>query len=167
MDAIEDARDALDPPSALIALIAEQTKRALQAEQESNKEASSRVANAWIDDLTVELTGMPVRDLRQRASEGGADADAIEEARDALDPPSALIALIVEAEKARRASSRLGDALEGLELELAAMTVKQLRQRAAEIGVAENAIEDARDGLDPPAELRALIVQRWVLEDDP
>jgi hypothetical protein len=104
-----------------------------------------------MDALADELTGLPVRDLRKRASEMGIDGDAIEEARDSLDPPSALIALIVEA---------LASALACDEAELAAMSVRELRQRAVEVGVGDDAIEDARDGMDPPGELRALIAQR-------
>ena len=109
-DAIEEARDALDPPSALIALIVEQAKRKLKAEQEAVQKVAVQTEQAQlpttIDDLTAELTNLPVRDLRKRASEMGVDGDAIEEARDALDPPSALIALIVEQAKRKLKAGR-------------------------------------------------------------
>ena len=70
---IEDARDQHDPRAALISLI-------LNAQ-------APPVAAGGLGDLTV-------RELRERAAAVGADAQAIEEARDAHDPRAAMIALI-------------------------------------------------------------------------
>ena len=47
---------------------------------------------------------------------------------------------------------------EDLQQELTALTKRQLRQRAAAIGVPADAIQDALDGPTPKADLIALIV---------
>ena len=125
------------------------TEAALQA-----AEATSNLST-----LAADLSGMSVRDLRKKATEMGVDEDAIEDARDGMDPPGALIALIVE-QQAKREPPNAIAVVEALEAELSAMTVGELRKRAAEMGVDGDAIEDARDGSDPADEIRALIVEK-------
>jgi hypothetical protein len=50
--------------------------------------------------------------------------------------------------------------LDALLAQLSQLTVRELRTRAAADGADNGLIEDARDGLDPVAELIALIVQQ-------
>jgi hypothetical protein len=106
-----------------------------------------------------ELTTADVRTLRARAAADGCDAAAIEDARDSVDPRTALIDLIVEAARAKAAAVPPLD-LDALLAQLSQLTVRELRTRAAADGADNGLIEDARDGLDPVAELIALIVQQ-------
>ena len=99
----------------------------------------------------TELETLSVKDLRKRAADLGVSEDAIEGARDGDQPKEDLIALIV-------AKQSGGGAAAALEAELAPLTLKELRARAAAEGVSEDAIDDARDGDQPKDDLIALIV---------
>ena len=85
----------------------------------------------------TELETLSVKDLRKRAADLGVSEDAIEGARDGDQPKEDLIALIV-------AKQSGGGAAAALEAELAPLTLKELRARAAAEGVSEDAIDDAR-----------------------
>ena len=49
---------------------------------------------------------------------------------------------------------------------LSGLTVQELRQRAADEGVNDGAIEHARDGMDPTAELVQVILEQWQKQRD-
>ena len=130
---------------------------------------------------TSQYGAMSVKELRKIASDKGIDDDAIERARDAYNPQAELVALIpaheaeaaaaaeakrAEEEKAK-AEAKAAAAAEAKRAEeekakdspptnYGSMTVKELREIAAKKGVAHEAIENARDGDDPRAELIAL-----------
>ena len=78
--AIEDARDSDDPRSELTALIIKKQQMA---------------AGAALDTLRAKLSKMNVKDLRMHAAALGVNDGAIEEARDADDPQTELVALIL------------------------------------------------------------------------
>ena len=90
---------------------------------------------------------MSVKELRLMASSKGIDDDAIEHARDAHDPQAELVALIKD-----------HDSRSPAPIDYSSMTVRELRQIASERGIAHDAIERARDGDDPKAELITLIM---------
>eukprot|EP01046_Picozoa_sp_COSAG06_P038871 COSAG06_NODE_4529_length_4153_cov_1.937193_7_plen_280_part_00 len=100
----------------------------------------------------AELETMTVGELRQKAAACGITNGAIEDARDSDDPRSELTALIIKKQ------AMDGAALETLKVKLSKMNVKDLRMRAAALGVNDDAIEEARDADDPQTELVALIL---------
>lgn len=90
---------------------------------------------------------MTAKELRLVATGKGVSDDAIEIARDAHDPRAELIALIQAHENTPDPAP----------IDYGSMTVGELREMASKAGIAHEAIEDARDGDDPRAELIALI----------
>lgn len=94
-----------------------------------------------------QLKGMTVKQLREYAATLGVSAESIENARDEHDPKAALQELI----------RAFGHARE--EDQLQDKTVKELREHAATMGVRHDAIEEARDAVDPRASLILLIHQ--------
>ena len=133
---------------------------------------------------------MSVKELRKIASDKGIDDDAIERARDADNPRAELVALIqaheakaaaaAEAQRAEeekaKAEAKAAAAAEAKRAEeekvksrsllsnYGSMTIKELREIAAKKGVAHEAIEHARDGDDPRAELIALITTQSAVD---
>jgi hypothetical protein len=95
------------------------------------------------------LDTMSVRGLRQHAASAGISDEQIEAARDSEDPRSALIALIPPEQETQKKVTQT---------ELVPLTVRELRQRAADAGITAEVIEDARDNDDPKAALVALLV---------
>ncbi len=113
-----------------------------------------------IDDDSIEqardYSNMTVRDLRDAATKSGVAHEAIERARDGEDPRAELIALITQAELIARIEAN-ASASTPAPIDYSNMTVRDLRDAATKLGVAHEAIERARDGEDPRAELIALI----------
>ena len=134
--------------------------------------------------LSPQTTEPSVRELRERAAKIGIPAEAVEDARDGVNPRAALQELIraAEQEQAEKAQARrqreeaaareaaAAAARAQAEQEQAAaaaaaapdqpqqMTMKELRERAAVLQVDGDAIEDARDSHDPRAALQELIL---------
>ena len=85
----------------------------------------------------------------------------VQEARDQDEPEETIIALIVHANQAKvEAAAREAATQRAVKAELQQMNIPDLRERAAAAGASADAIEDARDGEDPKAELIALILAR-------
>ena len=121
---------------------------------------------------TSQYGAMSVKELRKIASDKGIDDDAIERARDAYNPQAELVALIQahEAEAAAAAEAKRAEeekAKDSPPTNYGSMTVKELREIAAKKGVAHEAIEHARDGDDPRAELIALITTQSAPKQGP
>ena len=82
-----------------------------------------------------------------------------QEARDQDEPKQAVIALIVNAEHAKvDAAAREAATLRAVKAELQQLKMPDLRKRAAAAGASAEAIEDARDGDDPKADMIELIL---------
>ncbi len=84
------------------------------------------------------------------AMDKGIDGDAIDLARDAPDPRAELIALIEATANPPTPAP----------IDFSSMTVRDLREAASKAGVDQAAIEHARDGDDPKAELITLITSQ-------
>jgi hypothetical protein len=93
-----------------------------------------------------DLNNATMKELREKAAAMGVNPERIEDARDQHDPRAALISLILNAQAPPVAAGGLGD-----------LTVRELRERAAAVGVDAQAIEEARDAHDPRAAMIALI----------
>ena len=89
-----------------------------------------------------DLQSWSVGALRKEAAAAGVDKDAIEDARDGDDPRGKLIALIMS-EKQKAPAIDLG----ALQANLGAMSVGELRKRAAADGVDGDAVEDGASRL--------------------
>lgn len=82
-----------------------------------------------------------------------------QEARDQDEPKQAIIALIVNAGHAKvEAAAREAATLRAVTAELQQLKMPDLRKRAAAAGASAEAIEDARDGDDPKADMIELIL---------
>ena len=82
-----------------------------------------------------------------------------QEARDQDEPKQAVIALIVNAGHAKvEAAARKAATLRAAKAELQQLKMPDLRKRAAAAGASVEAIEDARDGDDPKADMIELIL---------
>jgi hypothetical protein len=157
-DAIEAALDGPRPRETLIAVIVARTP-AQGSDVPRAVEASAA--------LHAELAPLSVRDLRKRAVAVGVDGALLEEARDSEDPRAEICALIVEKELVTAgAGPSFDERKAALLAELALLSLRELRQRAVDAGVESDALEDARDGEDPKAEISALIVQKELAESD-
>ena len=108
------------------------------------------------------------RELREKAATIGASGADIDHARDADDPVKALQDLIDateqqlarKKEEAANTAATAAAAAAAHQAALRSMGVKELRHRAAEVGLSDDAIEEARDSSDPKASLLALIEHR-------
>ncbi len=101
----------------------------------------------------AELRAMKVSALKKRAKEAGVGEPELEEADDADDVKSTLIALIV-------ARERVPEPAEQLRAELAGMKPSALKKRAKEAGVGEAELEEADDAEDVKGTLVELIVEK-------
>jgi hypothetical protein len=126
-DAIDLARGASDPRAELMALIEATTNPPTPA--------------------PIDFSSMTVRELCEAASKAGVDQEAIEYARDGDDPQAVLIAPI----------EAIANPPAPAPIDFSNMTVRELREAASKAGVDQEAIEHARDGDDPKAELITLI----------
>eukprot|EP01046_Picozoa_sp_COSAG06_P060468 COSAG06_NODE_12876_length_1317_cov_1.468801_1_plen_402_part_10 len=104
--------------------------------------------------LRAELGTMRVKALRARATQGGASAEAVDAAADADDFKQTLIELIVQQETPPPPPA--ADA--ALAVELGALKTSELRKRARQMGVTQDAMDDADDADDAKAALVALCV---------
>eukprot|EP01043_Picozoa_sp_COSAG02_P053124 COSAG02_NODE_5824_length_4012_cov_59.380199_2_plen_399_part_00 len=109
------------------------------------------------------LKGMNVRALRQRARTLGIDEDQLTLAVEGNDPKRVLIGLIQAKEAAAGPAStgdqasQTGGAEPATSSALKGMSVRSLRQRARELGIAEAELTAAVEGNDPKQELIKLI----------
>ena len=106
--------------------------------------------------LELELAGLKLKALRQRARSCGVSEELLEDADDAEDIRGAVIELILDA-----AGSTVNDESEerrALESELAGLKLKALKQRARSCGVSEELLEDADDAEDIRGAVIELIV---------
>jgi hypothetical protein len=88
-----------------------------------------------------------------------ADTTTRQEARDQDEPKQAVIALIVNAGQSKvEAAAREAATLRAVKAELQQLKMPDLRKRAAVAGASAEAIEDARDGDDPKADMIELIL---------
>ena len=85
-------------------------------------------------ELRAELAAMKVKALKKRAKEAGVDEAELEEADDADDVKSTLIALIV-------ARERVPEPAEQLREELAGMKPSALKKHAKKVGVEQHKLE--------------------------
>jgi hypothetical protein len=96
--------------------------------------------------LRRELAGLRLKGLRDRAKQLGVDDDTLEDALDAEDSKSAVIALILAAnEAAEDVGSQSAQQEAALRTELKGLRLKALRKRARDAGIDSASIEDTTD----------------------
>ena len=111
--------------------------------------------------------GSSMKELRQRAAVAGFADVLIEDARDSDAPKEELARLIVAHELPEAAledslaleATTTAESLKLLRDELSALSLRELRTRAASAGVDADDVEDARDADDPKAALVQLVVE--------
>ena len=145
-DTLEDALDADDPKTAVIALIINASGAAGDtASQVAQKEAA----------LLSELQGLRLKQLRKRARDAGVDGELLEDTTEADDPKAAVIALLIMTQ------SKLPPADDGqaaLRTELEGLRLKELRKRAKDAGVDADDLEDTTESDDPKAAVIQLLL---------
>ena len=116
-EAMDQAEEAEDYRSALIDLIVAKehpAERGLGGAAAAEQQAAADIGGAdELGELVHELEGLKLLALSRRALSTGVDAESVEEAMDADDGRSALIALIVNIESSRGPAERMVSALEG------------------------------------------------------
>eukprot|EP01045_Picozoa_sp_COSAG04_P015047 COSAG04_NODE_1165_length_7994_cov_50.104370_5_plen_337_part_00 len=140
---LEEADDADDVKSTLIALIVARERVPEPAEQ-----------------LRAELAGMKPSALKKRAKEAGVEEGKLEDADDADDVKATLIELIVEKVISESPEAELEEQVKQLRKELGGMKPSALKKRAKEAGVGEAELEEADDADDVKVTLIALIVDK-------
>ena len=150
-DALEEVDDADDIRAAVIGLILDVSAAASQ----SAADADARKAA-----LTAELAQLKLRALKDRARSTGVDEDDLEEADDAVDIKSAVIALILTKEcgTAGPPPSALPAQPDRLRAELSGMKISALRKRALASGVDADCVDEAIDCDDASVALVELIL---------
>jgi hypothetical protein len=111
-----------------------------------------RTAKRTPSALLGELQGLRLKALFQRAKEAGVDDDTLEDATDSDDPKDAVIAILLSRLEVAVVASPTSADLHGMRL-------KELRQRARELGVGEQKLEDSLGAEDPKAAVIALVVE--------
>ena len=162
-DELEDATDSDDPKQAVIELLLSIAHPLPESAQHSQA------------DLRVELEGLRLKELRGRAKHAGVDEDALEDATDSEDPKQAIIDAIVmcaaastdcavgDSELAQLSHDEAaGQAVAALRQELAGLKLRALKKRARELGVSDEAIEDAEDGDDVQGAVTGLCIDAAV-----
>eukprot|EP01043_Picozoa_sp_COSAG02_P046498 COSAG02_NODE_4354_length_5460_cov_3.975191_3_plen_229_part_00 len=98
--------------------------------------------------LSHELSGLKLRELRQRAKAAGMCAEQLESAMDADNPKQSLVSFLIE--------QQVGDAL--LRSELQELGLKALRRRAKDVGATAEQVLDAMDTDEPKNAVIELIL---------
>ena len=111
--------------------------------------------------LRKELGELSTKELRARCQDEGVEDDEIEEARDSDSPQEALAGILLRRHRRiLQAEDEVQEELEELEMELGSMSNKDLRARALEEGIDEDAVEDARDADRPKEALVGLLMEK-------
>jgi hypothetical protein len=97
-----------------------------------------------------------LKELRARARADGVDADELEDAADMDDPKAAVIDLLLERRASRAPPADADEA--ALREELLGLKFKELRHRAKQRGIDEEALEDAADHDEPRQAVIELLV---------
>lgn len=121
--------------------------------------------------LMSELQGLRLKDLRKRANDAGIEAADLDAAMDADDPSKAVISVIVGNARSKvETAVDVGESeatvinkmpsqdKQSLEQELHGLPLKDLRQRARDMGVSSMSLENAMDAGDPAADVIRLVV---------
>jgi hypothetical protein len=140
---IEDAMESAEPKTELIALLMSKLGAGAAAEHEEQQR------------LREELSSLTLRDLRKRAKDAHMSAEQLDQTMDSDNPEEAIIAFLLQLHTedtgARADKAALLSELQGLRL-------RELRQRAKEIGVSSEDLDSAMDADEPDATLIELIV---------
>eukprot|EP01046_Picozoa_sp_COSAG06_P021451 COSAG06_NODE_1614_length_8932_cov_4.428507_1_plen_1634_part_10 len=140
-DTLEDALDAEDSKSAVIALILAANEAAVDMDSELAQPEAA---------LRAELDGLRLKALRKRARDAGIDGEAIEDTTDSHNPKGALIELLIASAKP--------DSDGGLLAELQGLTLKHLRKRAKDAGATAEQLLEAMDADEPKDAVIELIL---------
>jgi hypothetical protein len=115
------------------------------------KAAAETDDHAAMAELRDELSSLPgIKALRTRAKDAGVSDSVLEDLLENDDPRQALLEVLL------RRLSPAGD--EALRQELQGLRIKEIRHRAREAGIADDAIEEAADSDDPKAAAISLVV---------
>eukprot|EP01043_Picozoa_sp_COSAG02_P007668 COSAG02_NODE_233_length_27847_cov_20.383055_23_plen_304_part_00 len=106
--------------------------------------------------LRTELSSLKPRALKKRAAEVGVDEDKIDEADDADDVKATLVDLILKQEAENAKSSQA----QALRDELETLKPRALKNRARELGVDKEKLDEADDADDVKATIIALIIEK-------
>jgi hypothetical protein len=105
--------------------------------------------------LRLELGSMKLKDLRKRAKDVGMTAEQLDQAMDSEDPEEEVITYLLGLHAAD-ANARAGET--ALVSELQGLRLKELRQRAKEVGITAEELDTAMDSDEPEAAVIELIV---------
>jgi aryl carrier-like protein len=123
----------------------------------SNHELGHDEEDSGVRELRVELDGLRVMQLHNRALEEGVDVDRVEDAMESDTPKLAMIEMILERHIARPETTTK-DRLVELRGSLSSMRLLALQKRATEEGVALELVEDAFESESPKLAMVELIV---------
>jgi lambda repressor-like predicted transcriptional regulator len=156
---LEQAIDSDSPKLALIELVLANEVQVTAPVGGAKAEAEASSAAA----LRAELERMKLSTLSQRALQDGATQAAVDAAEDSAEPKRALVALVCElvAAGGGRGSQlpHVETAETALRQELQGLRLKELRKRAREAGVDEEALENSTDAPDPKSAVIALLLE--------
>jgi hypothetical protein len=107
-------------------------------------------------DLRHKLAGQRPRQLRARAAEAGIGQEQLDEADEAANPKDALIELLVAHGGDLQASRRARE--EGIRVALSSLRPRELRERAVELDIGDELIDQADEAPQPKAALIELLV---------
>jgi hypothetical protein len=107
-------------------------------------------------DLRHKLAGQRPRQLRARAAEAGIGQEQLDEADEAANPKDALIELLVAHGGDLQASRRARE--EGIRVALSSLRPRELRERATEVGIGQEQLDEADEAAQPKAALIELLL---------
>lgn len=150
---LEQAADCDDPAEAcalLVDLICEQNALDDTPQEDSRRAFSS----------------LKLKELRQRAKDGGMSADELESAMDTDEPAQTLIEFLAQRHEA---DIQLRAAEVSLRAELTKLTMREVRQRAKDAGATTEELVDAMDADEPKAAMIELVLapRTWLLGEQP
>eukprot|EP01046_Picozoa_sp_COSAG06_P038821 COSAG06_NODE_4516_length_4188_cov_1.828320_5_plen_152_part_01 len=128
---------------------------ALEEEGDGRRQANATSVAA----LRQQLGELRVKELRARAKTEGVDEDALEDTTDSDDPKQAVIELLLRHLRPASGAQDAQDAHAALRSELEGLRVKELRARAKQAGVDEDALEDTTDSGDPKQAVIELLLR--------
>ena len=149
--ALELAYDEENPRQALISILVE-----------AQTAAAASLFRQPAGQSRAELAGMKLSVLKKRAAAAGVELDAIDDALDLDDPKEAIIAILLEVERAPESeagSAALAAQLEARRAELTPLRLSALRKRAADAGVSEEQLDEADDDDNPKQVIISILLE--------
>eukprot|EP01052_Picozoa_sp_SAG31_P042253 SAG31_NODE_6654_length_1935_cov_2.828976_1_plen_464_part_01 len=154
-DALDAAMDTDEPALEVINLIL--SSQIGQGAKELDAHMLQAADPKAIETRRAEMTQMSLLELRRQAKVAGLGSDVLEDALDSSDPKATMIKILLEHEpKHSDARDELSAELQSLQ----AMRLTELRQRAKELGVDDEMLEETLEAADPKAAVISLVVEK-------